>query len=89
MGFVVSDVGERWRQKSREERQQAIAEQYARLFGCEKALIPLAYVEHDWNAETFSNGCPTAVPMLGRFVQTCENLRKPFHRVHFAGTGTL
>jgi len=78
MGFVTSDE---WIAKTAGERQEAIAQQYAKLLGSEEAMDVVEYAEKEW----LGSGC-TAIPEKGRFVTTAQNLRTPVGRVHFAGT---
>jgi len=58
IGFIVADASRKWQTKTRHERQQAICQQYARAFRCDKMLTGCqAYIEQDWSAEQFSGGC--------------------------------
>jgi monoamine oxidase len=58
MGFVVADSSRKWAKQTRDERRQAVLEQYARAFQCNDILTGCReYIEHDWSAEQFSGGC--------------------------------
>jgi len=57
MGFINAKHGRRWLYSSKEERQKAICEEYRKLFGCDEALSPIAYVEKNWSEEQYSGGC--------------------------------
>jgi monoamine oxidase len=86
MGFCEADDAKFWTLKTREERKQAIVQQYAKLLNCNKALCPVEYVEKDWNQEEFSGGCYVAAAEIGTFAVTSPSLRLPFDKVHLAGT---
>ena len=61
MGFLLAKHVREWREKSLDERRNAIAAQYAAAFECEEMKSPIAYDEFDWNKEEFSRGCYTGV----------------------------
>jgi len=62
MGFVLANDCRRWATVSRETRRDAIAAQYAAMFGAAAAPpVPTAYHELDWSAEEFSAGCYVGV----------------------------
>eukprot|EP00978_Attheya_sp_CCMP212_P020999 scaffold60807_cov62-Attheya_sp.AAC.4 len=86
MGFCLADDAKFWTSKTREERKDAVTQQYAKMFNCDKALDPIAYIEKDWNQEEFSGGCYVATPEIGMFLETSQSLRQPFDKVHFGGT---
>eukprot|EP00957_Ditylum_brightwellii_P156488 11909988-Ditylum_brightwellii.AAC.1 len=64
MGFLVADNAKDWSKKTRLDRQNAIALQYAKLFKCQEALDYIEYVEHDWNAEEFIGGGCVDIPKI-------------------------
>lgn len=68
-------------------RRQAVLEGFAAMFG-EKALNPVEYVEHDWTHEQWTTGGPVANYAPGTMVQFGSAIRRPFGRVHWAGTET-
>lgn len=62
MGFVVADSSRKWAEQTRDERRQAICDQYARAFQCDEMLTGCRdYIEQDWSAEQFSGGCYTDI----------------------------
>lgn len=62
MGFVVADSSRKWAQQTREERRQAVCEQYAQAFQCNELLTNCEeYIEQNWSAEQFSGGCYTDI----------------------------
>jgi monoamine oxidase len=62
MGFVVADSSRKWAKQTRDERRQAVLEQYARAFQCNDILTGCReYIEQDWSAEQFSGGCYTDI----------------------------
>jgi monoamine oxidase len=90
-GVLLAFVGgSTWRQYgvlSRAERKQAVLEGFAAMFG-EQALHPVDYVEHDWTEERWTTGGPVANYAPGTMVQFGSAIRRPFGRVHWAGTET-
>lgn len=90
-GVLLAFVGgSTWREYgvlSRAERRQAVLEGFAAMFG-EQALHPVDYVEHDWTKEQWTRGGPTAIYSPGTMVELGAAIRKPFGRVHWAGTET-
>ena len=68
-------------------RRKAVLEGFARLFG-DEALHPIEYTEHDWTHERWTKGGPVALPLPGATVAYGDAIRKPFKRVHWAGTET-
>lgn len=62
MGFVLADSSRKWAKQTREERRQAICEQYAQAFQCNEILTgSIEYIEQNWSAEQFSGGCYTDI----------------------------
>ena len=90
-GVLLAFVGgSTWRQYGvlpRAERRQAVLEGFAAMFG-EQALHPVDYVEQDWTKERWTTGGPVANYAPGTMVQFGSAIRKPFGRVHWAGTET-
>ncbi len=69
------------------QRRKAVLEGFAAMFG-EQALHPIDYVEHDWTHERWTRGGPVANYAPGTMVQFGSAIRRPFGRVHWAGTET-
>ena len=90
MGFVVADASRKWAKQTREERRQAICEQYARAFQCNDLLTGCRdYIEQNWSAEQFSGGCYTDIMPKDVLSSLREQLRTPCGtngKLIFAGT---
>jgi monoamine oxidase len=86
-GFIDTPHSLRFTGRPQQERRDAVLAWLVESFGKE-AVNPVAYVDQDWPAETWSRGCygasmgPTVMTSLGPF------LRQPHGRVHWAGTET-
>ena len=81
-------AGRQWLTRTADERKAAIAEQYATVFQCDEARQPIAYYEHNWNADEFSRGCYNGIMPPQAMSDLRPQLRAPFAGVHFAGTET-
>ncbi|CAN5417191.1 FAD-dependent oxidoreductase [soil metagenome] len=83
--------GDTWRTYGRlptAQRRRAVLEGFAAMFG-EQALHPIEYTEHDWTKERWTGGAPTAIHGAdGSFSSFGPAVRRPFGRVHWAGTET-
>ena len=90
-GVLLAFVGgETWREygvQGRRQRKRAVLKGFAEMFG-EQALHPIDYVEHDWNHEQWTGGGPVANYAPGTMLQFGSAIRRPFGRVHWAGTET-
>ena len=91
-GVLLAFVGgSTWRQYARKPlavRKRAVLEGFAAMFG-EQALRPVEYTEQDWTKERWTRGGPTALHQgNGSLVRFGPAIRKPFRRVHWAGTET-
>ena len=86
MGFVLADHARKLMSLTSEERRDAIAKHYARLFRCDDFLHPVNYVEKNWTEEEFSGGCYTCAMPPGVLTHYGESLRTPHGRVYWAGT---
>ena len=76
------------RRLPRAERRRAVLEGFAAMFG-PRALRPVEYTEHDWTLERWTGGGPTAIHAADRSFSTYgPAVRRPFGRVHWAGTET-
>jgi monoamine oxidase len=87
LAFVGGATWRTYGPMSRARRRQAVLEGFAAMFG-EQALHPIEYVEHDWTKERWTRGGPTAVHAPGTLTQFGSAIRRPFGRVHWAGTET-
>ncbi|KAI9704488.1 MAG: hypothetical protein M1820_005562 [Bogoriella megaspora] len=87
MAFVVGEKGRTLSTKGKSERERAILKDLINFFGKE-AGEPFKFVEHTMMDEEFIGGCPVATPSPGMWTTLGPWLRKPFRRVHWAGTET-
>lgn len=90
-GVLLAFVGgSTWREYGvlpRAERRRRVLEGFAAMFG-EQALRPIEYTEKDWTKEQWSGGGPTAIMAPGTLTAFGSSVRRPFGRVHWAGTET-
>ncbi|MDN4162560.1 flavin monoamine oxidase family protein [Nocardioides abyssi] len=90
-GVLLAFVGgSTWREYGvlpRAKRRKAVLEGFAAMFG-ERALRPIEYTEQDWTQERWTRGGPTAFHAPGTLVDHGPAIRRPFGRVHWAGTET-
>lgn len=90
-GVLLAFVGgSNWREIGRlpkAKRRQRVLEGFASMFG-PRALRPIDYFEKDWTKEQWSVGGPTAVHAPGSLTKYGPAIRRPFGRVHWAGTET-
>jgi monoamine oxidase len=73
---------------SPDERKRLLTDRYAKYFKCPELLNPVHYVEKNWAEEEYSGGCYVGCLPPGVLTQYGEEIRRPFHRVYFAGTET-
>ncbi|XP_070580699.1 probable flavin-containing monoamine oxidase A isoform X2 [Ptychodera flava] len=85
VGFL--NKSRQWSKVSPEERKQAVLDHLSQFFG-EMAGKPIEYADKDWGQEPYNGGCPVNVMMPGAITYFHEALRKPFDRLHWAGTET-
>jgi len=87
LGFIEASEARDWGARPEAERRSAVLAQFARWFG-DRAGSPRAYVEQDWQRETWSRGCYGAWTPPGVLLDYGEALRAPVGRIHWAGTET-
>lgn len=87
VAFMAGDQARYWGARPKQERQKAVREALVRLLGPE-AGQPSEHVEHNWNEEPWSGGCPVGVMMTGAVTGVGEALRQPIDPLYFAGTET-
>jgi len=87
LAFVGGSTWRRYGVQTRAQRRKAVLEGFAAMFG-DQALHPIDYVEHDWTHELWTRGAPVANYAPGTMVQFGSAIRRPFGRVHWAGTET-
>lgn len=88
VGFIAGSNARKWGEKSEETRKKAVIQQLYNIFQKEEALNPIFYVDYDWSKEEFSRGCYFSVMGPTALTDCGEYLRKPFGRIHWAGTET-
>ena len=86
-GFIGGDDARAHRKLSAAGRRTAVLNQFAKFFGS-AALKPTGFSETDWTAAEWSRGCPVGIHPPGSLIAYGPELRKPFKRVHWAGTET-
>ncbi len=87
LAFVGGSTWRRVGTMSRDRRRRLVLEGLAEMFG-DRALHPIEYTEQDWNREKWTRGGPVGIMgpnTLGTFGPW---IRRPFGRVHWAGTET-
>ncbi|HSE08428.1 MAG TPA: FAD-dependent oxidoreductase [Nocardioidaceae bacterium] len=87
LAFIGGSTWERYGVQPLAARRKAVLEGLARVVG-PKALEPIEYVEHDWTHERWTMGGPVALLGAGTTTAFGPMIRKPFRRVHWAGTET-
>lgn len=68
-------------------RRRAVIESLVAAFG-PAAATPVDYIDHDWIADPWSEGCYVGLPAPGALTELGRALRARHGRVHFAGTET-
>ena len=87
LAFVGGETWERYGTMPLAKRRKAVLEGFAKIVG-DEALNPIEYVEHDWTHERWTKGGPVAVAGCGTTTAYGSTIRRPFGRVHWAGTET-
>ncbi len=87
VGFLEGEADRVLALRTEDERRAAVVDSVARYFG-PKGRETLGYVEKNWSLDEWSGGCYTGVMLPGTLSTFGEHLRKPFGRVHWAGTET-
>ena len=68
-------------------RRAAVLANFTTYFGSQ-AANPRSYFETNWTSEEWTRGCPVAIAGPGTLLAYGPALRKPFGRIHWAGTET-
>jgi monoamine oxidase len=87
MGFVGGHEARIWAERPERELRQAALRNFADMFG-DEALSPKDVVIFSWSSEEWNRGCPVALLPPGALVDFGPALRRPFGRLHWAGTET-
>jgi monoamine oxidase len=86
-GFIGGKDANTWWQRRDHERRGAVVDQLATYFG-DEARDPLDYIEKNAASEEWIRGCPTAHWPTGVLLNFGPAIRKPVHRIHWAGSET-
>jgi monoamine oxidase len=86
-GFVGGDEARLFMRRSPAGRRATVLANFTTYFGS-KAAHPLSYFETNWTSEEWTRGCPVAIPGPGTLLAYGPALRRPFGRIHWAGTET-
>lgn len=84
IGLIMAEQARLWSGRSQEERKEAVVRQLVEFFGPD-AAAPLEYVEHDWVADPYAEGCYTSVLPCGVLEANGAALYAPHRRIHWAG----
>ncbi len=87
LAFVGGSTWATYAGRSAAARRRAVLEGFAAIVG-DQALHPVEYVEHDWTHERWAQGSPIALQVPGAVTADGSTIRRPFRRVHWAGTET-
>jgi monoamine oxidase len=86
-GFIQTRLSLDWTTQPIEQRKARIAERVAHFLGPEGA-DPIDYIDNDWPADPWTRGCYGATMGPGVLTTVGPYLRRPFGRIHWAGTET-
>ncbi len=87
LAFVGGSTWRRYGVLSKAERRRHVLQGFAQMFG-DRALKPIEYTEQDWTRERWTRGGPVPNYAPGTMVDFGSAIRRPFGRVHWAGTET-
>ncbi len=87
VGFFEADAAALVQGQGEQGRKRVAQDCIARWFGA-TTPEPIAYAEHDWIADPWSQGCYTGLAQPGFLTQIGDALRAPIDGVHWAGTET-
>lgn len=87
LAFVGGATWQKYGTMTLADRRRHVLAGFAQMFG-PKALKPIEYTEHNWPHETWTRGAPVAIMGKGTMTAFGPAIRRPFGRVHWAGTET-
>jgi monoamine oxidase len=87
VGFIEETEALGFSVLSLDQRQSAVAAEFARYFGPE-AAHPTAYFEKNWGEDAFCRGIDGSYWSEGVWTTYGPTIREPFGRLHWAGTET-
>ena len=87
LGFIEAHDARAFTQRSASSRRNAVLGNFATYFG-DRARQPVRYLEKNWAHEAWARGCYAGFTPPGVLLDYGEEIRRPFRRVHWAGTET-
>lgn len=87
VAFFTGDRARAWGACDMKARRNEVAMCVTALFGTEGGA-PTDYIDTDWSAEAWNDGCFAAFAPPGLTTGTSATLRDPWQGLHFAGTET-
>jgi monoamine oxidase len=87
LGFIEGNEARLWTQKSAAERRAAVIGCFVNYFG-QQAASPTDYFDKSWAEDPWTRGCYGGYTPPGVLLDYGAEIRKPFRRVHWAGTET-
>jgi len=87
VGFIEETEALGFSARSPDQRQSAVAAEFARYFG-PLAARPTAYFEKNWGEDAFCRGIDGSYWSTGVWTTYGPAIREPFGRLHWAGTET-
>ena len=85
--FVVGAKALKLSGQNQDQRKETILNELVASYG-EEARTPFRFVEHTMMDEKYIGGCPVGAPVPGTLTSLGSWLRKPFYKLHWAGTET-
>jgi len=86
-GFIGGEDARTWWQRPHAKRRAAVLDNFVTYFG-DRAREPLDYVEDNAASEEWIRGCPTTHWPTGVLLNYGPAIRRPVHRIHWAGSET-
>ncbi len=87
MGFVLGRQARQFSLLQEAERRREVLDTFTRFFG-PQAARPLRYVDHSFSDDAWAQGCYAGVFPPGAWTEAGAALRRPYGRIHWAGTET-
>lgn len=87
VGLIVGDAALRVGAQAPQVRKASVLQHLASFLG-PKALHPSAWLDKDWGADQWTQGCPVASMVPGAMTSVGEWLTRPIGPIHWAGTET-
>jgi monoamine oxidase len=87
LGFIEGHEARVYTQKPPAERRAAVLKSFVDYFG-PQAASPIEYFDKSWAEEQWTRGCYVGYTPPGVLLDYGPEIRRPFNRVHWAGTET-